>query len=156
GTLWIGTATGLLSWKDGRLVDRVGGRIAAIHEDRRHRIWVARALAEPSGGVCQVVGDHTDCIRGDEHVRVLAAAALAEDAEGNLWIGAANQLVRWRDGSLEAYGQELGGSTVPSVTSIAIDADRSVIAAIPGQGGLFRIEGGQSRQAVFPGIPTAD
>src|SRR5258707_997663 len=103
GTLWIGTATGLLGWKNDHLQEYVSGRIGAILEDRKRRIWVARSLAEPTGGLCQVVGDHPGCIRGDDRTPLLTADALSEDVEGNLWIGASNQLTRWRDGSVETY-----------------------------------------------------
>src|SRR5262249_43771396 len=119
GALWIGTATGLLSWKNGQLEEHVSGRIAAVLQDHQRRIWVARSLSEPSGGVCQVVGDHPGCVRGDDRTRLLTAAALAEDTEGNLWIGASNNVVRWHDGSFEAFLKELEGYSVSSVTSIA-------------------------------------
>src|SRR5262249_48694454 len=107
GTLWIGTATGLLSWKNGAVQEHVSGRISAILEDRERRIWVARSrmlrdrdLGVPtamSGALCEVVGDHPGCIGGDDRMRLFSAHALAEDVEGNLWIGAPNQVVRRHD-----------------------------------------------------------
>jgi len=48
----------------------------------------ARDLGVPaalSGGLCQVVGDHTGCIGGDDRMRIFTADALSEDVEGNLW-----------------------------------------------------------------------
>ena len=36
-------------------------------------------------------------------MRIFTADALSEDVEGNLWIGAPNQLMRWRDGSFDQY-----------------------------------------------------
>ena len=117
---------------------------------------MARALAEPTGGLCQIVGDHPGCIRGDDRTRLLTADALSEDVEGNLWIGASNQLMRWRDGSFETYLRELEGFTVSSVTSIAAAADGSVWTAIPRKDfGVFRIVNGRPNRAEFPGINTA-
>src|SRR6185436_3918541 len=130
GTLWIGTSTGLLSWKDGHLGEHVSGRIGAILEDRQRRIWVARSrmmrerdLGVPTaltGGLCQVVGEHPRCIGGDDDLRLLTANALSQDAAGALWIGAPNQLMRWRDGSVDSYLREqLQGHALSSVYSIA-------------------------------------
>src|SRR5262249_29278498 len=133
----------------------VSGRIAAILQDHQRRIWVARSLSEPSGGVCQVVGDHPGCVRGDDRTGLLTAAALAEDTEGNLWIGASNNRVRWHDGSFEAFLKELEGYSVSSVTSIAAAADGSVWTAIPREGfGVFRIVNGLPKKVDFPGINT--
>jgi signal transduction histidine kinase/ligand-binding sensor domain-containing protein len=171
GTLWIGTDTGLLSWKNDHLQEHVSGRIGAILEDHQHRIWVARSrmlrardLGVPtalSGGLCQVVGDHTGCIGGDDRMRIFTADALSEDVEGNLWIGAPNQLMRLRDGSFDQYLREqLEGPPsssrvryVQSTSSIAVAADGSVWAAIPRETlGVFRVVRGLPARASFPGI----
>jgi signal transduction histidine kinase/ligand-binding sensor domain-containing protein len=164
GTLWIGTDTGLLSWKNDHLEEHVSGRIGAILEDRQQRIWVARSrmlrardLAIPtalSGGLCQVVGNHPGCIGADDQMRIPTADALSEDAEGNLWVGAPDQLIRWRDGSFEAYMREqLEGRFVQSTSSIAAAVDGSVWAAIPREKfGVFRIARGLPQRASFRGI----
>ena len=156
GTLWIGTATGLLSWKDGKLQAHVSGRIGAIQEDHQRRIWVARSRPERSGGLCQVIGDHPGCIGADDRMRLMTASALAEDAQGNLWIAAPNQLMRWHEGSFETYFKELEGSIVSSVYSLAAAADGSMWATIPREHfGLFQIVNGLPRRALFPGVDTA-
>jgi len=167
GTLWIGTPTGLLSWKDGRLREHVSGRIGAILEDHKRRIWVARSrmlregnLGVPSaltGGLCQVAGDQVGCIGGDDRMRLFTAEALSEDLDGNLWIGAPNQLMRWNDRGYETYLQDqLKGFALLSVSSVAA-ADGSVLAAIPREGfGVFRIVDGRPEKAVIEGINTAE
>jgi signal transduction histidine kinase/ligand-binding sensor domain-containing protein len=174
GTLWIGTDTGLLSWKNDHLQEHVAGRIGAILEDHQHRIWVvrsrmlrARDLGVPtalSGGLCQVVGDHTGCIGADDQMRIFTADALAEDVEGNLWIGAPNQLMRWREGSFDPYLREQlerppGSLLLPytqSTSSIAVAADGSVWAAIPREAlGVFRVVRGLPARASFQGIDMA-
>lgn len=156
GTLWIGTGMGLLSWKNDRLEEHVSGRIAKILEDRKHRIWVTRSLAEPSGGLCQVVGDRPGCIRGDDRLPLLSAGGISEDTDGNLWVGGSNQLMRWRDGSFDVYLKELEGQTFSSVTSIVAAADGSVWAAIPRNGfGVFTIVNDLPKRAAFQGINGA-
>src|SRR5262249_31089869 len=171
GTLWIGTDAGLLSWKNDHLQEHVSGRIGAILEDRRHRIWVARSrmlrardlgvATALAGGLCQVVGDHAGCIGAEDRIRRVTADGLAEDVEGNLWIGAPNQLMRLRDGSFDQYLREQlegppGSSRVlyvQSTSSLAADADGSVWAAIPREAlGVFRVVRGLPAKASFPGI----
>jgi signal transduction histidine kinase len=117
----------------------------------------ARDLAMPtalSGGLCQVVGDHPGCIGADDHMRIFTADALTEDAEGNLWVGAPNQVIRWRDGSFDAYMREqLEGRFVLSTSSIAAAADGSLWAAIPkDKFGVFRVVRGQSQRAPLQGV----
>jgi signal transduction histidine kinase/ligand-binding sensor domain-containing protein len=174
GTLWIGTPAGLLSWKNDRLEEHVSGRIGAILEDHQRRIWVARSrmlrardLGVPtalSGGLCQVVGDHTGCIGSDDRMRIFTADALAEDVEGNLWIGAPNQLMRLRDGSFDQYLRKQlerppGSLHLPytqSTSSIAAAADGSVWAAVPRDTlGVFRVARGLPARASFRGIDMA-
>src|SRR5262249_39142656 len=105
GTLWIGAGTGLLSWKNNTLQEHVRGRINAILEDRKGRIWLARSrLPDGSaGGLCQVVGDRPRCMGGDGQMGLPYAGPLSEDTHGNLWIGSSNQLMRWNDSSVETY-----------------------------------------------------
>jgi signal transduction histidine kinase/ligand-binding sensor domain-containing protein len=167
GTLWIGTAIGLLSWKNGHLQEHVSGRISTILEDRQRRIWVARSrmlrerdLGVPTaqmGGLCQVVGDHLGCVGGDDRMRLFTAHALSEDVNSNLWIGAPNQLMRWHDGSFDTYlRKDLGESSLLSVYSIAAGVDGSLWAAIPRDGfGLFQMVNGLPRKVALPGINTA-
>src|SRR5262245_53666481 len=121
----------------------------------------ARDLGEPaalSGGLCQVVGEHPGCIGGDDRMRTLTADALSEDAQGNLWIGAPNQLIRWHDGSFETYlRKELEGRYVQSTSSIAVASDGSVWAAIPKPGlGVYRIVDGLPTRELFQGINTTE
>jgi ligand-binding sensor domain-containing protein len=164
GTLWIGTDTGLMRWKNEHLEAHVSGRIAAILEDHQQRIWAARSrmqrardLGMPtalSGGLCQVVGDHPGCIGGDDREQFFAADALSKDAEGNFWVGAPNQLIRWRDGSFETYLRDrLEGLRLVSTSSIIAAMDGSVWVAIPIENqGVFRIVRGLPEKASFRGI----
>ena len=72
----------------------------SIVEDRKGRIWIARSrVPDLNTGLCQVLGEHPRCIGGDDQMRLPYAEALSQDPQGNLWIGGAGQLIRWRDGS---------------------------------------------------------
>ena len=93
-------AAGLLSWKNNKVEEHVRGRINAIIEDRKHRIWVARSRPpDANGGLCQAVGEKPRCIGGDDRLRLPYAVTLTEDVDGNLWVGSSGQLLRWRDDS---------------------------------------------------------
>jgi len=117
GTLWIGTANGLFSWKNNHLKEHVSYRINSILEDRDHRIWVARSrVPDSSGGLCQVVGDRPECMGADAQMRLPYAGSLAQDTQGNLWIGSSNQLMRWnKDGFARFFGGELGKRPVKTI-----------------------------------------
>ncbi len=159
GTLWIGTSAGLASWKNGRLQEYVRGRINSIVEDRKGRIWVARSrVPNLNTGLCQVLGDHPECIGGDDRMRVPYAEALSGDPQGNLWIGGAGQLVRWRDGSYKTYlSKELEPSRgLGGISSIAVARDGSVWVALAAEGlGLFRIAHEVTEKIALPGITNA-
>jgi signal transduction histidine kinase/ligand-binding sensor domain-containing protein len=158
GTLWIGTSTGLLSWKDHTLTQHVRGRINAIIEDRKHRIWVARSRPpDTAGGLCQAAGENPRCIGGDDQLRLPYAVTLSEDAGGNLWVGTSGQLLRWRADSHQSYFREQLArfEALQSVSSVIAAGDGSVWAAIPRAGlGVFRIRDGVPQPATFPGAST--
>src|SRR5580658_6318861 len=104
GTLWIGDANHLLSWKNNVLEERVQGRINAILEDRKGRIWVARSrVLNSTGGLCQVVGESPRCIGGDNRMNLPYAGTISEDAHGSLWVGSSNQLMQWNEGSFQSF-----------------------------------------------------
>jgi signal transduction histidine kinase/ligand-binding sensor domain-containing protein len=159
GTLWIGTSMGLASWKNGQLQEHVRGRINSILEDRKGRIWAARSrVPDPDGGLCQVVGEHPGCIGGDDRMQLPYAGALAEDPQGNLWIGGADQLMRWRDGSFKTYlRKELEPlRAVGGIDSIAVADDGAVWVAIRAKGmGLSRIAHDVMEKTVLPGFGDA-
>jgi ligand-binding sensor domain-containing protein len=117
----------------------VRGRINAIIEDREHRIWVARSRPpDSSGGLCQVDGEQPRCVGGDDRMRLPYAGPLSEDARGNLWIGASNQLMRWHDGIFKTYFREQleRYQGLASVEGVAAAPDGSVWVAIPREGAI--------------------
>jgi signal transduction histidine kinase/ligand-binding sensor domain-containing protein len=156
GALWIGTGTRLLSWKNNHLREYVAGRINTILEDHHGRIWVTRSrVPDLNGGLCQVVGESPRCIGGDDRMKLPYAGPLSEDTQGNLWIGASSQLMRWKDGSFDTYfRKELEAfQGLNSVASTVALPDGSVWATIPRKGfGLFQIVHGVSQKMTPKGI----
>lgn len=158
GTLWIGDSNHLLSWKNNILEARIPGRINAILEDRKGRIWVARSrVVNSSGGLCQVAGESPRCVGGDHPMDLPYAGTLSEDMHGNLWIGSSNQLMKWNDGSFESFFKKdlQAFQALNAVESTVARADGSVWAAIPRKGfGLFQVLQGLPRKLAFKGIDT--
>jgi len=156
GTLWIGTAGGLLSWKSNDLREHLRNRIDEIIEDRKGRIWAARARTAEPGGLCLVTGEHPACFGGDDQMKLPNAGTLAEDVHGNLWVGGPNQLLRWHDGSFQPYFRDrlarLGATN--GVESVAAAADGSVWVSVPKEKGLglLQIVDGRPKQVVLDGV----
>ena len=97
GTLWIGTFTGLASWKDGKLTyypELDGQVIEALLEDREGTIWVG-GWAPSVGRLCKIQGGNTQCFGADGRFAA-GVTAMYEDGRGNLWLGATNGLWRWQ------------------------------------------------------------
>lgn len=88
-------------------------------------------------------------------MRLPYAETLIEDLHGNLWIGASNQLMRWRDGEFETYFRDQleRYQGLASVESVIAAEDGSVWAAIPREGlGLVHIVDNVPHQRAFRGI----
>jgi ligand-binding sensor domain-containing protein len=104
GTLWIGTAAGLDSLKDGRLVHHPeigGGFAAALLEDREGAIWVTRiAIARGDDKVCVIRNQQPHCPAEFAGKRVVS---LYQDQAGNLWAGGDEGVWRWRHGEQNFY-----------------------------------------------------
>jgi signal transduction histidine kinase/ligand-binding sensor domain-containing protein len=156
GTLWIGTARGLASWKNNQLRQYLNYRIDGIIEDRQGRIWAAQARSSNHGGLCLVTGDRPQCFGADDQMKLPNAVTLTADTHGNLWVGNANQLLRWRDGSFEPYfREELAANKAPiGVESAAAAADGSVWVSVPSDKnlGLLQIVDGRPRRVVLEGV----
>jgi ligand-binding sensor domain-containing protein/signal transduction histidine kinase len=104
GTLWIGTAKGLASLKDGKLThyQEVAGRyIFKVLEDREGFVWVSGG-AVPSGRLCAIRTGNVQCF-GDDGSLGRAVFNLYEDSKGNLWAGVKDGLWRWKPGPPKFY-----------------------------------------------------
>jgi ligand-binding sensor domain-containing protein len=156
GTLWIGSSAGLTSLKANNLVDfsNARGRINAILEDHTGKIWVARSRPRgPTGGICQVVGEELRCFGNSNGMALAYAQSLAEDNLGNLWIGSANQLMRWKSGLWNSYFREelRQYEGLSGVEALAAGEDRSLWVGFDKKGlGLQRLVQGVRKAPVLP------
>jgi signal transduction histidine kinase/ligand-binding sensor domain-containing protein len=138
GSLWIGTGRNLARFKDGNLINYTGatGRINAILK-RNGTVWVTRSRFGDGGGpLCEVVDTSLRCYgKADGIARPYAGPAI-DDGEGNLWIGSANFLTRWRAGSsttMEPPGLK-GAEGLSGVQALAVTGDGSIWAGINRRG----------------------
>ena len=104
GTLWIGTLKGLASWKDGKLTqyaEFAGQRIFRLLEDHEGTVWVG-GTAVPTGKLCSIQNGSVKCY-GEDGSLGLGVLGLFEDSKGNLWVGVATGLWRWKPGQPKFY-----------------------------------------------------
>jgi ligand-binding sensor domain-containing protein len=103
GTLWIGTATGLASWKDGRLrqyAEFSGQVVSAVFEDHEGSVW-AGALGLSNAKLCAMQNGGVQCY-GQDGGLGRSVVSIYED-KGNLWVGASSGLWRWKPGTPKRY-----------------------------------------------------
>lgn len=118
GTLWIGTAGGLASWKSGKLTiypefDKAD--ISALLEDHEGVVWVAgkvwQAGTSTPSKLCAINSGHTvRCFASGQfgpHV-----TAIFEDSRSNLWLGTATGIWRFRPGPPVHYSSPISSGTV--------------------------------------------
>lgn len=158
GSLWIGTGNGLAQWKDGKLVVlATAGRFAALLEDRHGTVWAGhtRALSELPP-LCRYSAAEFHCFEPSDSLPIRFVGALHEDRQGELWIGGAGGVCKWRLDNPECHpipsladsGDKFG------VFSIAHDTEGNVWAAT-GAVGIWRLSsGGWTRysEASSPGL----
>ena len=109
GGMWIGTSRGLNLWRDGRIEATYSAAdglpsdsVLSLQESRDGSLLVGSytdgVLRMRDG---KVVGhyDNARGMPGSNQVR-----ALAEEADGTLWIGTSRGLARLRNGEFKAYG----------------------------------------------------
>jgi len=105
GTLWIGTAKGLVSWKAGTLVHYAEFDKHDVHtllEDHQGTVWAAGTIwaAGPStpGRLCAINRGGVHCFGRDGRFGGFGVTAIYEDSQGKLWLGASNGLWRLKPG----------------------------------------------------------
>jgi ligand-binding sensor domain-containing protein/signal transduction histidine kinase len=104
GTLWIGTAKGLASWKEGRLTQYptlAGQYIFRLMEDREGLVWVGVG-GVPTGRLCSIQKDSVRCY-GEDGSFGRGIFGLYQDSKGTLWAGSEVGLSRWVSGSPTFY-----------------------------------------------------
>jgi signal transduction histidine kinase/ligand-binding sensor domain-containing protein len=166
GSLWIGTAGGLSHWQNQHLTNYVDepGVVASMVQSRTGSIWIAlthsSALTNSTDGaspLCEVVRMEMRCHGPAEGVPSKLDSTVAEDGQGNIWLGGSTALVRWTPESHDIYsphGLE-SNSGMLGVSSVAPRPDGSswVGMASVGRGlGLQRLEKGIWKPFVTPGL----
>ena len=145
GAVWVGTGRGMARRPKGGAFEPVpaaGSRIVmALLQDHDGNVWAAThdGLLRVAGGRPELMGRAEGL--PDEHTR-----ALAEDADGNLWIGTeAGGLVRLRNGRAVVYGAAQG-LTHEVIWTVTEGHDGSIWVATDG-GGLDRMREGRAALA---------
>jgi signal transduction histidine kinase/ligand-binding sensor domain-containing protein len=104
GTLWIGTANRLLSWKDGKLTEypqMAGQNVFRLLEDREGTVWAGGASV-PTGRLCAIQNGKVKCY-GEDGILGRGVVGLFEDTKGILWVGVLTGLWRWKPGPAKFY-----------------------------------------------------
>lgn len=146
--LLIGTSNmGVLELKDGRLVQKLSDRdgipayhISSMLDDDANNLW----LATRGGGLAQVVDAKTKLYTRSDGLNSDSLYALAESADGTIWIGSDNGLNRLRDGRITNHSKT-GSLAGAVVISLYLDSRRTLWIGTFGRG-LFRLENSRLTQ----------
>jgi signal transduction histidine kinase/ligand-binding sensor domain-containing protein len=131
GSLWIGTSTNLAHLQNGNLTNYLDadGRVNSIVQSHDGRIWITRSrVHDDKGPLCEVKDISLRCYGKADGITSPYAVPLAEDSEGNLWIGSVNLLIRWRAGSSTVFtpSKARSGEGLSGVQAIAAGQDGSI------------------------------
>lgn len=163
GSLWIGTGANLARLKDGELVNYTDGlgRVNSIMEDRGGAIWFTRSrVRDSTGPLCQVTDAGLRCFGKEDGIPFPYAGPLAEDSEGNLWLGSSTALTRWSSGASETHTPPglKSQEGLAGVTGLAAGPDGSLWVGITRSGpglGLQRLTGSAWEPFVTPELDSA-
>ena len=146
GTLWIGTLKGLASWKDGKLTqyaELAGQAIFRLLEDHEGTVWVG-GTAVPTGKLCSIQNGSVKCY-GEDGSLGIGVVGLFEDSKGNLWVGVATGLWRWKPGQPQFY--PLAGEP-NGIRALAEDEDGTLL--VGWNGGIQRFVDGKTEAYPLP------
>ena len=165
GTLWIGTSRGLVSWKDGKVThyrEFEKHDMIALLQDREGTVWAAGKIWEagPSqpGKFCAINNGGVHCFGSDGSFG-FGVTSIYEDSHGNLWLGAANGIWRWKPGPPKHYPvPELfhtGAGLLFAGKSFLEDSDGALLITEPR--GIHRFIDGKLRPYPLPlGAPQVN
>ena len=105
GSLWIGMDQGLARWKDDVLSayrELDGEYVYALAEDRDGAVWAGTNGGRDNAKLCSIRGEAVDC-DGDDGTLGRFVLSLHEDEAGELWVGAATGVWRWRAAVRKQY-----------------------------------------------------
>jgi len=140
--LWIGTANGLLSYRNGRFQTHftnkpAGDFISGLFENSQGTLWVGTY-----GGLCRLKEGGFEFTTTREGLASNVVTAVCTDREGVAWIGTANGLNRMKDGRISVLTREHG---LPHdfITAVLETRDGSLWAGT--RGGLVQRKDGRFR-----------
>jgi len=151
GRLWVGIGNTMSIYKNGRFtrIDRPDGRpiglVFGMTEDVDNNIWML--TTGPPGGLIRI----HDLKVQEEFPQMPAAARVAADPEGGIWLGLKNgDLARYRRGKTEIFPFNHG--EISSVNHLIVTSDGSVLGAT-GEGLVGWNKGKQQTLTVRNGLP---
>lgn len=163
GTIWLGTAAGVLCYRDGLLSDFLGSAkvrnpsdlrlrmVDDILEDRQGSIWLASGMPPGMEGLCRFDGTSIEQFNpgGERWIRTVK-----QDPRGVLWIGTRTQ------GAWRSDGTSFSRQTEPPGLGEPLLVDRSgniwfsgveVERSVESKQGIWRFDG-----KTFRNFSTAD
>ena len=156
GQIWVGTRGpgGLHQFREGRfeLVEVAGSfgqEISAMYQDRTGRLW----LGSPEGLLSRE-GETWKMFTTADGLSTNAVRAIAEDAEGNLWVGTlGGGLNRLHDGNFTAVRKSAEGLPGNTVSSLLVDREGALWVGT--SSGLARLKHGRwSQFTTGAGLPS--
>jgi ligand-binding sensor domain-containing protein/signal transduction histidine kinase len=117
--LWIGTANGLVNFKDGKLTTHPqlsGQAVFSLLEDRDGTVWAGGvALA---GKLCALRGTDVRCF-GEDGMFGSGIVSLHEDRAGSLWVGSMTGLWKWKPGLPQRWTLQGSAAQIQSIVEAA-------------------------------------
>ena len=147
GTLWIGTAKGLASWKDGELTQYPQlpeGMVYPLFEDREGTLW-AGVEVTPTWRLCAIRSGTVQCY-GENGSIGLGVGSLFEDKGGNLWAGTGTGLWRWKPGPPEVVPLP---PPMREIHAFAEGDNGTLLIAV--RGGIIQLAEGKAEMYPLPG-----
>jgi signal transduction histidine kinase/ligand-binding sensor domain-containing protein len=144
GTLWIGTRTGLASWKDGKLTqypELAGKAVFRLIEDREGTVWAGGYV-----GLCAIHIGNVLCYGADGSFGI-AVTSLYQDSGGNLWVGSTTGLWRWKPGPPKLYPIQATASSIEDL----IESDDGALLIAKGVG-IKQLVDGNAEKYSLPGV----
>lgn len=136
GTIWLGTANGLLHWNPPNAPQRILAdvSIAAVTEDGDGTIWAGSNLG---GGLYRTDGKTVERFGPEQGLRSPNVYTVFADSEGRIWIGSMGGLSWFHQGKLVTVSSRNG---LPSDQVVTLTEDRFGRLWFSGYGGLASIE----------------
>jgi signal transduction histidine kinase/ligand-binding sensor domain-containing protein len=151
GTLWVGAGNDVVHIHGGRsdLIKNIAGRVFAFVESPDSSLWLVRSGIRDHGGpLCNLKGGSIRCYGKAEGIQCPYATALAQDHQGQLWMGGDSGVCTWRPAGSQFFAvQDKSFLSLQAATAIAARPDGSILVGYIRQGaelGLQSIASGKS------------